>query len=68
VARGRIVARVTIGADVWLGADVAVLPGVAIGDGAVVGANSGVTKDVANMTIVAGTPARALRIREGTKS
>jgi len=59
------VARVTIGADVWLGAGVVVLPGVTIGDGAVVGANSVVTNDVANLTIVAGAPARVLRTREG---
>jgi maltose O-acetyltransferase len=42
-----------------------VLPGVNIGDGAVVGANSVVTKDVAPMTVVAGAPARFLRVRAG---
>jgi acetyltransferase-like isoleucine patch superfamily enzyme len=57
------VAPVTIGADVWLGTGVVVLPGVHIGDGAVVGANSVVTKDVAPMSVVAGAPARFLRMR-----
>lgn len=54
---------VSIGADVWLGTGVVVLPGVRIGDGAVVGANSVVTKDVAAMAVVAGVPARCLRMR-----
>ena len=63
-----VVGRVTIGTDVWLGTGVVVLPGVTIGDGAVVGANSVVTRDVADMTIVAGAPARVLRTREGTKT
>ena len=56
---------VAIGSDVWLGTGVVVLPGVSIGDGAVVGANSVVTKDVAPMTVVAGAPARFLRVRAG---
>lgn len=56
---------VTIGSDVWLGTGVVVLSGVNIGDGAVVGANSVVTKDVAPMAIVAGAPARVLRMRSG---
>lgn len=54
-----------IGSDVWLGTGVVVLPGVNVGDGAVVGANSVVTKDVAPMTVVAGAPARFLRMRSG---
>jgi acetyltransferase-like isoleucine patch superfamily enzyme len=56
-------APVVIGSDVWLGYGVAVLPGVTIGDGAVVGANSVVTRDVPPMAIVAGAPARLLRMR-----
>lgn len=58
---------VSIGSDVWLGTGVAVLPGVTIGDGAVVGANSVVTKDVAPMTVVAGAPARVVRMRSDDK-
>ncbi len=58
-----IAAPVSIGSDVWLGAGVVVLPGVNIGDGALVGANSVVTRDVAPMSIVAGAPARLLRMR-----
>lgn len=54
---------VMIGNDVWIGHGAVVMPGVTIGDGAVVGANAVVTRDVAPYTIVAGVPARPLRLR-----
>lgn len=46
---------------VWLGANVTILPGVTIGFGAIVAAGSVVTKDVAEMTIVGGTPAKFIK-------
>ena len=55
---------VLIGKDVWLGANVIVLPGRTIGDGAVVGAGSIVTKDVPAFAIVAGNPAKFVRVRD----
>lgn len=58
---------VTIGHDVWIGHGAVVLPGVAIGNGAVVGANAVVTRDVAPYRIVAGAPARVLRLRFETE-
>lgn len=51
-----------IGNNVWLGAGVTVLPGITIGDDAVVGAGSVVTKDVPTKAIVAGNPAKLIRM------
>lgn len=52
--------------DVWLGAHVLILPGCTLGKGAIVGSNSVVTKDVETNTIVAGSPAKFLKLREWT--
>lgn len=53
-----------IGEYVVLFASVVVLPGVEIGEGAIVGAGSVVTRDVAPWTVVAGSPARFVKMRE----
>lgn len=55
-------APIVVEADAWLGAGVVVLPGVTIGRGAIVGANSVVTKDVAPLHVVAGIPAKTIRV------
>jgi acetyltransferase-like isoleucine patch superfamily enzyme len=52
-----------IGHDVWLGFRSMVLSGVKIGDGAVVGAGAVVTQDVPPYAIVAGNPARLIKMR-----
>lgn len=52
-----------IGNDVWLGYESTVLPGVTVGDGAVVAAKSVVSADVPPYAIVAGNPARVVRMR-----
>jgi acetyltransferase-like isoleucine patch superfamily enzyme len=54
-------APITIGDAVWIGANSIILKGVTIGKGSIVGAGSVVTKDVPEMTIVAGNPARIIR-------
>jgi acetyltransferase-like isoleucine patch superfamily enzyme len=52
-----------IGHEVYVGAGAFIKRGVTIGDGAVIGARSVVTRDVPPYAIVAGTPARVLRLR-----
>ena len=47
----------------WLGVGVIVLSGVRVGKGAVVGAGSVVTHDVPNDAVVAGVPARIVKMR-----
>jgi len=54
-----------VGHDVWLGYEALVLPGVTIGHGAVVAAASVVSADVPPYTVVAGNPARVVRVRFG---
>lgn len=54
---------INIGNDVWIGASATILRGVTVGDGSVIGANSLVTKDVPPYSIVAGNPARVIRMR-----
>ncbi|WOS64584.1 CatB-related O-acetyltransferase [Sinorhizobium fredii GR64] len=52
-----------VGNDVWIGMEATILPGVTIGDGAVVAAKSVVTKEVPPYAIVAGNPARVVKMR-----
>lgn len=54
------IGRVTIGDNVFIGADTVVMPGVTIGSNVVIGANSTVTRDVADNTVVAGSPVRVI--------
>lgn len=54
---------VEIGNDVWIGNGARILSGVKIGDGAVVGTRAVVARDVAPYAIVAGNPARQIRLR-----
>jgi len=48
----------------WLGHRVIVLPGVHIGKHSIIGAGSVVTKDVPDYAIVAGNPARIIKMRK----
>lgn len=53
---------VRIGDRVWCGANVTILPGVTIGDDVVVGAGALVTKDVLAGSVVAGVPAKVIKM------
>lgn len=54
---------VIIEEDVWVGANVVILTGVKIGRGAVVAAGSVVNKDVPRYAVVAGSPAKVIKMR-----
>lgn len=52
---------ISIGNNVWIGDKVVILSGVTIGDGAIIGANSVVTKNVQELSVVAGIPAKLIK-------
>ena len=54
---------ISINNDVWFGANVTVLSGINIGHGSIIGAGSIVTKNIDDLNIVAGNPAKVLKIR-----
>jgi acetyltransferase-like isoleucine patch superfamily enzyme len=53
--------KVHIKSGAWIGRNAVIMPGVTIGHNAVVGANSVVTKDVLDNTVVGGVPARLIK-------
>ena len=55
-------APIHVGDDAWIGAHAVVLPGVRIGEHAIVGSGAVVVKDVPPYTVVAGVPAREIRV------
>lgn len=59
-----LVGDMTIGEDAFIGARAFIMPGVNVGDHALVGACAVVTKDVERWGVVAGNPARLVRIRQ----
>jgi acetyltransferase-like isoleucine patch superfamily enzyme len=54
--------NVVIEDNVWIGAGVLILPGVKIGFGSVIGAGSVVAKSMPPMSLIAGNPARVVKI------
>jgi acetyltransferase-like isoleucine patch superfamily enzyme len=58
---------VTVGNNVWIGYGACILRGVTVGDNAIIGTNAVVTKDVPANAVVAGLPARIIRMRPTPK-
>jgi acetyltransferase-like isoleucine patch superfamily enzyme len=59
---------VNVGHNCWIGYGACLLRGVTVGNNAVVGTSSVVTKDVAENAVVAGVPARVIRMREAPRT
>jgi acetyltransferase-like isoleucine patch superfamily enzyme len=59
---------VRVGSNVWIGYGAQILRGVTIGDNAIIGASSVVTRDVPANAVVAGAPARIIRMREAPET
>jgi acetyltransferase-like isoleucine patch superfamily enzyme len=55
---------VHVGNNVWIGYGAQILRGATVGDNAIIGASAVVTKDVPANAVVAGAPARVIRMRE----
>lgn len=58
-----LTAPIIINDGVWLGYNVIVLPGVTLGKGCVVGAGSVVTKSFDDYSVIAGVPAKLIKMR-----
>ncbi len=54
---------VVVGSNVWIGYGAQLLRGVSVGDNAVIGASAVVTRDIPANAVVAGSPARVVRMR-----
>jgi acetyltransferase-like isoleucine patch superfamily enzyme len=59
---------VRVGHNVWIGYGACILRGVTIGDNAIVGTSAVVTKEVPENAVVAGSPARVIRMRDAPRS
>ncbi|MFL5822107.1 MAG: acyltransferase [Solirubrobacteraceae bacterium] len=59
---------VRVGHNVWMGYGACVLRGVTVGDNSIVGTSAVVTADVADNAVVAGIPARVIRMRDAPKT
>lgn len=58
---------ISIGNDVWIGMGAFLLPGVKIGNGATIAANSVVNADVPDYSVVAGCPAKVVKMKLNEK-
>ena len=59
---------VKVGHNVWIGYGACLLRGVRVGNNAIVGTSAVVTRDVPDNAVVAGVPARVLRMRDAPRT
>ena len=59
--------EVVVGSNCWIGYGACILRGVTVGDNAIVGTNAVVTKDVPANAVVAGVPAKVIRMRDAPR-
>jgi acetyltransferase-like isoleucine patch superfamily enzyme len=67
-AQGIYKRDVRVGHNVWMGYGACILRGVSVGDNSVIGTSSVVTKEVPANAVVAGAPARVIRMREAPRA
>lgn len=67
-AQGIYKRDVRVGSNNWIGYGACILRGVTVGDNCVIGSNTVVTKDIESNAVVAGAPAKLLRMRETPKT
>jgi len=67
-AQGIYKRDVRVGHNVWIGYGACILRGVSVGENSVIGTSAVVTKDVPDNAIVAGVPARVIRMREAPRT
>ena len=61
--QGHVPGDIIIGKDCWIGANVVIMGGVTIGNGSIVGAGAVVSKNIPQMSVAVGVPARVIRSR-----
>jgi acetyltransferase-like isoleucine patch superfamily enzyme len=67
-AQGIYKRDVRVGNNVWIGYGAQILRGVSVGDNSIIGASAVVTTDVPANAVVAGVPARIIRMREAPRT
>jgi maltose O-acetyltransferase len=64
-SRPSVPQHIRIEDDVWIAANAVIMPGITLAKGTVVGAGAVVTKDTIPYSVVAGVPAKVVRMRNG---
>jgi acetyltransferase-like isoleucine patch superfamily enzyme len=59
---------VRVGHNVWIGYGACILRGVTVGDNSIIGTSSVLTGEIPQNAVVAGVPARVIRMREAPRS